>query len=413
MLFRESVLHSQGQRLFGVINLAQPLSIHLIVSAISFFIVIMIIFLSKSEYARKETVKGYLIPNLGVIKVYSNKPGTIDTIYVSDGDFVQKGDIVAKAVLSRTQPDGIDLSESVLSSLYIQKELLEKDYVQTQALTQTEIRGYIQKKLDLKSSITGVERQIDLLVRKHELQIKENQRYEKLYEKGFISEIDFQKQEKYLLSVMESLENASISKMSLIAQLNEVESKINVYPHEVELRLAQISRSKAEVQRRIDEAKNSHIFSVIAKESGVVTSISVKEGEFLPTNRPLLSIIPEGAELIAELLLPTRSAGFVELEKEARLRFDAFPYQRFGFIESSIMRIDKSLLVQGEADIPLQLSEPVYRVQTKLYQQDIEAYGEYFPLKPGMLLEADIILERRSLLDWLLEPIYSLRGRLG
>ncbi|HFQ4805872.1 TPA: HlyD family secretion protein [Vibrio vulnificus] len=377
------------------------------------FTVTIILFLSKSEYARKETVKGYLIPNLGVIKIYANKPGTIDTVYVKDGDFVHKGDMLAKVVLSRTQQDGVDLSESVLSSLYTQKKLLENDYVQTQELTQNELKGYIQKTVDLKLSIAGVERQIDLLSRKHELQIKEHQRYEKLYEKGFISEIDFQKQEKILLSVMESLENASMSKMSLIAQLNETESKINIYPHEVELRLAQISRSKAEVQRKIDEAKNSHIFSVTAKESGVITSISVKEGEFLPTNRPLLSIIPEGAELIAELLLPTRSAGFVELENEARLRFDAFPYQRFGFIESSIIRIDKSLLVQGEADIPLQLSEPVYRVQTKLYQQDIEAYGEYFLLKSGMLLEADIILEKRSLLDWLLDPIYSLRGRLG
>ncbi|WP_412499458.1 HlyD family efflux transporter periplasmic adaptor subunit, partial [Shewanella indica] len=139
----------------------------------------------------------------------------------------------------------------------------------------------------------------------------------------------------------------------------------------------------------------------------------VKEGEFLPTNRPLLSIIPEGAQLVAELLLPTRSAGFVKLRDEARLRFDAFPYQRFGFLAATVSRIDKSLLLQGEADIPVQLDEPVYRVQTTLSQQNINAYGEEFALKPGMLLEADIILDKRSLSDWLLDPIYNLKGRVG
>ena len=41
------------------------------------------------------------------------------------------------------------------------------------------------------------------------------------------------------------------------------------------------------------------------------------------------------------------------------------------------------------------------------------AYGRPEPLRPGMLLEADILGERRKLHEWLLEPLYSLRGRDG
>ena len=126
-----------------------------------------------------------------------------------------------------------------------------------------------------------------------------------------------------------------------------------------------------------------------------------------------MSLIPQGAQLVAELLLPTRSAGFVKSGDEARLRFDAFPYQRFGFLESHVSRIDKALLLDGEARVPVTLSEPVYRIRTTLSKQDMLAYGDTFPLKSGMLLEADIVLDRRSLLDWLLDPIYSLQGRVG
>ncbi|WP_412512651.1 HlyD family efflux transporter periplasmic adaptor subunit, partial [Shewanella indica] len=201
--------------------------------------------------------------------------------------------------------------------------------------------------------------------------------------------------------------------VNISAQLNEAKAEVASHPHQTGLRLADIARRKTDVQRQVDETQNGYEFSIIAKEAGVVTSIAVKEGEFLPTNRPLLSIIPEGAQLVAELLLPTRSAGFVKLRDEARLRFDAFPYQRFGFLAATVSRIDKSLLLQGEADIPVQLDEPVYRVQTTLSQQNINAYGEEFALKPGMLLEADIILDKRSLSDWLLDPIYNLKGRVG
>jgi membrane fusion protein len=71
------------------------------------------------------------------------------------------------------------------------------------------------------------------------------------------------------------------------------------------------------------------------------------------------------------------------------------------------------LLLDGEAIVPVVLSEPVYRVRTQLTAQDMMAYGDAFPLKSGMLLEADIVLDSRSLLDWLLDPIYSLQGRVG
>ena len=117
--------------------------------------------------------------------------------------------------------------------------------------------------------------------------------------------------------------------------------------------------------------------------------------------------------LVAELLLPTRSAGFVGKGDVARLRFDAFPYQRFGFVVSTVERIDKAVMLKGEATLPIALREPVYRVRTRLDTQGIRADGEAFRLRSGMLLEADIILDRRTLLDWLLDPLYSLRGRVG
>jgi membrane fusion protein len=96
-----------------------------------------------------------------------------------------------------------------------------------------------------------------------------------------------------------------------------------------------------------------------------------------------------------------------------RLRFDAFPYQRFGFINSEIVRIDQTLIAPNEVQLPISLQEPVYRLRAKLNQQQMQAFGKAFNLKSGKLFEADIVLEQRTLIEWLLEPIYSLRGRVG
>ena len=72
----------------------------------------------------------------------------------------------------------------------------------------------------------------------------------------------------------------------------------------------------------------------------------------------------------------------------------------------------KAILLPTEVDMPVSLTEPVYQVNVQLDQQQIAAYGEQVPLQAGMLLSADIVLEQRSLLSWLFEPLFSLRGRL-
>ena len=58
------------------------------------------------------------------------------------------------------------------------------------------------------------------------------------------------------------------------------------------------------------------------------------------------------------------------------------------------------------------MTEPVFRVRVRLSQNAVSAYGEQMPLQPGMLLAADVIVDKRSLLEWLLDPLYA-AGRRG
>ena len=57
-------------------------------------------------------------------------------------------------------------------------------------------------------------------------------------------------------------------------------------------------------------------------------------------------------------------------------------------------------------------SEPMYRIRVRLGRQDILAYGQAQALKSGMGLDASILLERRRLYEWILEPLYSITGRI-
>ncbi|MGB0935888.1 MAG: HlyD family efflux transporter periplasmic adaptor subunit [Colwellia sp.] len=200
-------------------------------------------------------------------------------------------------------------------------------------------------------------------------------------------------------------------------QLSQLAFNRENVPQQYTLKINNLKRQQSELQRQLAQVTSNYQYTITASNDGLVTGVQVVEGETLSQSKaqskPLLHIIPEGSDLVAELLLPTRSAGFIGIGNKTRLRFDAFPYQRFGFVTSKIIRIDQTLISPNEVLLPISFQEPVYRLRAKLTQQQMKAFGKEFDLKSGMLFEADIMLEKRTLIEWLLEPIYSLKGRVS
>ena len=155
---------------------------------------------------------------------------------------------------------------------------------------------------------------------------------------------------------------------------------------------------------------------VKAPVSGVVATQIVKPGQAVQAGQPLLSLLPGDGKLEAELLVPSRAIGFIAPGDTVLLRYQAFPYQKFGHQQGRVARISRSALSGGELGTLIgnaQQGEPYYRITVALAQQAITAYGKPEPLKPGMLLDADVMGEKRRLIEWIFEPLYSLAGRLG
>lgn len=117
----------------------------------------------------------------------------------------------------------------------------------------------------------------------------------------------------------------------------------------------------------------------------------------------------------AELLVPSSAIGFIAPGDTVLLRYQAFPYEKFGLQQGRLSRISRSALSPGElgASIGNVLQgESYYRVTVALKRQSVMAYGKPEMLKPGMLLQANIIGERRSLVEWVFEPLYALQSKL-
>ena len=108
----------------------------------------------------------------------------------------------------------------------------------------------------------------------------------------------------------------------------------------------------------------------------------------------------------AELFVPARAIGFVQRGGRVRLLYDAFPFNASGVQRDHRAQSPRSPCAARPTSQNRSLKEPAYKVRVALDRQSVDANGRLVP-QSDMTLAADIILERRQLIEWLFEPLLS------
>ena len=195
-------------------------------------------------------------------------------------------------------------------------------------------------------------------------------------------------------------------KQQLAGQQNQQQS----LPAQQQQAIAALDQQISQQQSRLAELTHQQKSVLTAPMAGTVSTLQLKAGQQVNSGELALSLLPLDPQLEAVLYLPTAAIGFVAVGQEARLRYHAYPYQRFGIFSGQIIEISDTVLLP--ADLPQQqLAGPSFRVRVALPAQHVTAYQKQLPLKAGMTVDADLITERRSLWQWLFDPVYSLRGQ--
>lgn len=191
-------------------------------------------------------------------------------------------------------------------------------------------------------------------------------------------------------------------------QLAQLPLKLSTQQNTIADKIARITQQLA--QNAAHRAVVLH-----APRAGVVSTLLAKPGQYVAAGQSLVSILPHGAILQAQLLVPSRAVGFIKPGSDVVLRYQAYPYQKFGQQYGHVASISRSALSpeQVVALTGQRAKQPLYRVKVQLDHQTIRAYGKRRALKPGMALSASIMMDRRSLLQWVFEPLYGLKDTVS
>ena len=407
-LFRTEVLTARSRKLHGDVILMQPVSFKVITGVFFLLTSAAVFFAGSQEYTRKETTVGYISPETGLTTIRASQGGTFTQIFVKEGDIVQAGAPIFESRIDIETKDGF-VSERRLASTEIRLGELRSSQEETR-------KRYTEEQERLTVLIKSIESELEALESRKiletevaKLATKRHEKFKRLRAEEVVTPPEYDAAQAQEFQALISLENLSQQITNRESSLLETKFSLQGLSGRRRTDLSGITQQIASLKegRASLQAQTSYI--VRSPVAGRVSALQAEVGEVAQSGALVAAIIPENAKLQATLLVPSFAAGFVDEGQDVNLLLDPFPYQKFGVQKGRIREISDTPFNPGEFRSPVRYETAVYRVQVELDKETITAYGNEVPLKAGMTLQGDVVTDRRSLIEWMFEPLLTLR----
>ncbi len=419
-LFRPEVAEAQRQNWLGQVQLVRPLSLSLLTAAVLVVLVLVLALLFLGEYTRKARIGGVLVPDLGVIRLVPPVQGRVLERHVQEGQAVRSGELMFVLALEGSTLSS-DVQARVQRSLDERKRSLEDAARQQAQLADGEMLS-LQRRLDeMKREAQQIEAEATLHRQRLALAQQSLERLESLSRDQFISPAQAQTKKEEVIGLQAQAQALERQGAALARDRALLEGEKRGLPVLLKSRQGAIERDLAALAREAAEQDAVRQIVVRAPQDGTVSAVLAEAGQSVSPASALATLVPAGAKLQAHLFAPSGAVGFVRPNQEVKLRFEAFPYQKFGHQTGHVLRVSRTPLAAPElAGLPLSGAtaggenpgEPLFRITVAMDASELRAFGSTQPLVAGMRMEADVLLERRRLIEWLFAPVLGLTSRI-
>ncbi|CAI3932377.1 MULTISPECIES: HlyD family secretion protein [Commensalibacter] len=421
-LFRPEVLEAKRDTWLGKVQDIQPIPIK-IISVISLvFTILVILYIYYGGYTRRTHAIGSMMPVSGLITVGSRANGVIIEKNIKEGQFVQKGQKLFAISLENNNING-PAQEQINKVLKKQKQILIDQYnlrknnapIEKENITSTLANLYRQHQ-----KVTNQINQDNIIIPKIQSSLTMIEKAKKL---ALATNIEYQNQLYTYAQILSTHSQFLQNQTSIEGQILDNIAKLRLFDSTLKHDLYDIQQKIAQTEEKIIQGEKDQTIIVTAPTSGNITALRGYIGQQVTPTSALLSIVPEGQQLEAELYVPSSAVGLLKKNDTVVLSYSAFPYQKFGLYKGIVSEItytpitsetmgkeDSERLKNEFANQNAEGDHNLYRVRVKPNEQYIMGYHDQkLYLKPGMRVEADIAIDYRRLYQWMLNPFIKVK----
>lgn len=389
---------------------------------------------------------GKIVPQGYLQIVQPSESGVIKEILVTEGAQVRAGQVLARMDARLSDADSRQLqNELKLKRLQLRRidaELagaplrrLADDppelYAQVDAQLQARRRAHlgaleierailIKAEQDLKSA-QEVEAKLQKTI---PLYIQSESAFDKLVKDGFAGKLMHLEKQRDRIEKEQDLRAQQFNMASLTATISQVNRRIAqiTSSHQQQLQNERVDAEAQYHRLQQDWEKQSHRHALLelkAPQEGTVKDLATHTlGSVVSPGTVVMTLVPRGNALMAEVWVTHLDAGLVEPGQDAKLKLTAYPFQHYGMMTGRVKHISpdagepadqKNARNAGIQDLPAS----AFRALIELPEPFIQAQGKRHRLSPGMQVSAEINLGTRTVLQYLLSPVQKTLHEAG
>ena len=411
-LFRQEAIDNLKTRWLGQALLTGNYPTWIVILSTCIFITIFFIVVIFCDYTRRVNVYGEVTSIPRAVNIFSSGQGFIIHNWKQVGDNVKKGDYIYKIDVSRVTTSG-NVSESIIQATQEQTHLIEDIIRKLEENKSTTLTYMREQLLQYEQAYQEAKISVDRAKKGMEEMKETMQSYVGYKKRGLINN-DQMTNQRYLYYQQQSVyQNLNSQLIQQNLQTTRLKGDIITKAVDFDNQISQHRYELSELQRRLAEMDATGTIFISSPIDGKIESLSVTLGQMINSGDSLAQIIPANSKgYFLVLWLPNSSIPYVRMGDKINIRYDAFPYEKFGQFPGEILSISNVPVSPQElnsySNAPrIQQSgtaEPFYKIIIDISNDN---RSKSLKLTTGMKVQATVFMEKRPLYQWILAPFYN------
>ncbi|MGQ8774971.1 HlyD family secretion protein [Serratia sp. NA_112.1] len=382
-----------------------------------FFLIILIFFLKFGDYTRRINVAGEVTTLPRNINIFASQQGFISKKFVSPGDIVKKGQPLYKIDVSRVTESGrlsVNTQEAIEKQLEQNRSIIEK----LQSNKEKTLENLTKKKQQYEKSQKQSKALVEDARKGVEDARKTMQSYLGYQQRGLITRDQLSSQRYSYYQLQSSFQNLYSQQIQEELQITSLTNEYAIQAADFDNRILQYRSQNSDLQKQLMEAGASGELVIIAPTDGQIESLSVTSGQMVNAGDSLAQLSPSGNSTYYLILwLPNNSVPYISKGDSVNIRYDAFPFEKYGQFHGEVYSIAyvpaslQEMATYGNNPISQAKStESYYKVLISIDKNIFKFQNEEFRITNGMNAQATLFLETRPLYQWMFSPFYKMKN---
>ncbi len=407
----------------------------LLLFSIIAFLVIAVTWSATAQLDHVVRGMGEVVTSAQTQRIQSLDAGILRELHVQEGDLVEAGTLLAE--LDPTQSEssygqmrqqqlGLEARLTRLRAEHSDKPLdfpptiaaqapavvaAERSAFRERREVQRIERAVLEEQVSQRrNALEDARTESDVAVRQLALVEREYTVTRDLVERQLEAELSLLAAERQLNDARARVRKAELAIESAQGALAEANERLNqhdaTFRRDVGLEIADVAGRAAEVGQQIrgleDRLSRTELRAPMAS---IVNTINVRTvGGVIQPGEPILELTPVNVPVQVEAAIPPKDIAFMEIGQAVSIKLTAYDFSRFGDLDGEIVFVGSDALERQDGT-------KYFQVRAQTNNPWLESEGQRYPISPGMAANMDILISKRTVLSYLLEPVFRLKDR--